>query len=125
MYINVSAQCIARLDAMVKDVPMGTKASRASMASAILEQCLMQNNINVVDSVAAYTRAGNDLPPVLETPSERLRRVREASGLSQGALASHLGYAHKSSVGNVELGRAPLEGALLAWVKEHDEAGAK
>ena len=54
--------------------------------------------------------------------AERLKAARSKAGVGQSALAKLLGYEHRSSVGNVEIGRAPLEGALLAWVTTQEQA---
>lgn len=56
------------------------------------------------------------------TDGARLKRARERAGLGQGRLAKKLGYEHRSSVGNIEIGRAPLVGAARAWVEAQEAA---
>ena len=61
---------------------------------------------------AAHLSDGDD--------ARRLKGARTKAKIGQEALAKLLGYEHRSSVGNVEVGRAPLDGRLLAWVMEQE-----
>ncbi len=52
------------------------------------------------------------------TVGEKIKRLREAKGLTQGDLAERLGYKHKSSVNKLELGINDISASKLAEIAE-------
>lgn len=75
------------------------------------------------DALDSLQLALDAVAPKGPTPGERLREAMRGACISSVVLAAHLGYSHKSSIGNVVMGRAPLQGKTLAWVEAQEKRG--
>lgn len=58
-------------------------------------------------------------PPFALTPGARLRRARQAAGLSPAQLATQIGLRDRR-LDAVESGEEPLEGRALRWVEAQE-----
>lgn len=93
-----------------------TRADSVARAMVVADAVTFAGTVDVaIASLLHYGRA-----PTGPTDGARLKRARERAGLGQGRLAKSLGYEHRSSVGNIEIGRAPLVGAARAWVEAQE-----
>lgn len=121
---RVSVEAAKRLDEMAQAMPAGAKASRNSVAGAMLERAIMAALPSV--PVASY-----GAPPVPQRgQADRITDAMEDIGLGSSAAVDTLLGLARGTTGLARKGAVSLEkageGRLLAWVEEQEaKRGAK